>query len=218
MGDHAEVAAFLKKYTPVSTSFVDEFLSMYTLRSRPTDFVVDLDVAAKWLSVRKANLKKTLTESYSHGRDYEVSTAKEAKSQHRARLQTVMMTADCFKTLCMQSRTPKAAEVRAYFLAVEATLFRYKEEIADGLARRIDVLERNQKSVAASTSASRGDGVIYIIRATGSRRSLYKIGRTMDLASRLRSHGSALADSVEVVYIFKTRCVKKVESCKKLMS
>jgi phage anti-repressor protein len=155
------VAAFLKKYTPVSSSFIDEFLSMYTVRSRPTDFVVDLDVAAKWLSARKDNLKKTLTASYSRGRDYEVSETEESKLKNKGRLRRVMMTADCFKTLCMQSRTRKAAEVRAYFLAVEVALFRYREEIADGMARRIDVLERNQRSAAAtSTLARRNDGVI----------------------------------------------------------
>jgi hypothetical protein len=48
-------------------------------------------------------------------------------------------------------------------------------------------------------------------------RSIYKIGRTRDLAARLRSHGSSLADALEVVYVFKTRCVDKVESCMKLM-
>jgi hypothetical protein len=62
-----------EKYTPVSDSFIDEFLSMYTLNSRPTDFVVDLAIAARWMSVLKGNLKKTLAASYTRGIDYEIT-------------------------------------------------------------------------------------------------------------------------------------------------
>jgi predicted GIY-YIG superfamily endonuclease len=125
-----------------------------------------------------------------------------------------MLTADCFKTLCMQARTKKAGEVRAYFLAVENALFRYREEIAEGMARRIGVLERNQGPTLPKPAEA---GVIYVIRASESMNSVYKIGRTVNLAQRLRSHSSALADSLKVVYVFKTRCVDKVESCMKLM-
>ncbi len=47
--------------------------------------------------------------------------------------------------------------------------------------------------------------------------SVVKIGKTVDLASRLRSHGSARADSLDVLYVYKTKCTDKVESCMKLM-
>jgi hypothetical protein len=47
MTQSADVAGFLKKYTHVSDTFIDEFLSLYSMTSRPSDFVVDLDIAAK---------------------------------------------------------------------------------------------------------------------------------------------------------------------------
>jgi hypothetical protein len=75
--DRTDVANFLKKYTPVNSTFVDDFLSTYSLSSRPTDFVVDLGVAARWLSTSKENLKKTLVKSYSLGMDYDVRAAEE---------------------------------------------------------------------------------------------------------------------------------------------
>lgn len=44
------------------------------------DFVVDLDVISKWLSVRKDSIKKTLTETYIKDIDYivkkQISTSK----------------------------------------------------------------------------------------------------------------------------------------------
>lgn len=116
----------------------------------------------------------------------------------------------------MLSKTPKAAEVRAYFVAVEASLFKYREDIIENLSRRIGVLERNQRA-KSSKSGKPKEGVIYVLRASETMDSVYKIGRTTDLSTRLRSHGSPLADSLDVVYIYKTRCLKKTEACLKMM-
>jgi hypothetical protein len=217
MTQSADIVRFLKKYTPISNTFIDEFVSLYSMTSRPSDFVVDLDIAAKWLSARKSNLKNTLIESYKSGIDYEVQrpTNNILQSHGKGRLKHIRVTADCFKMMCMQARTPKAAEVRAYFLAVENALFTYREEIAEGMSKRIGVLERNQKPQTSQPPGTAG--VIYIIRASEKVDSGYKIGRTVNLTKRLQSHGSAMADSVDVVYIYKTNCIEKVESCIKMM-
>lgn len=164
---------------------------------------------ARWLQTHKGNLKKTLSKSYQSDIDFQV-TILPGKGQP----EQIMLTPDCFKTLCMQSRTPKAAEVRAYFVAVEATLCRYREDIMASMAKRINVLERNQ-SQKSNLEDTKG-GVIYVIKASEQLDSVYKIGRTTDLAARLRSHSSASADSLDVVYVYKTRCAKKVEACMKI--
>jgi hypothetical protein len=200
----------------VSEAFVDEFLALYNLSSKPSDFVVDLGTAAKWLSTRKGNLKKTLVKSYVRDMDYVLERPPRGSTRGRghSRTELIRLTSDCFKTLCMQARTVKAAEVRAYFLAVEAALFRYRQEIADALAHRVAQLENNQRP---APSIPQGTGVIYVVRASAHRDSVFKIGRTTNLTQRLRSHGSAQADALEVMYVFKTRCIEKVEACMKLM-
>ncbi len=103
----------------------------------PGDFVIDLDKVAKWLKTIKGNLKQTLLKSYTQGVDYEVTKPfVGAAGRGKAKTERIMMTTDAFKSLCMQSRTPKAAEVRAYFLTCERTLFRYRDEITAQSARR----------------------------------------------------------------------------------
>jgi predicted GIY-YIG superfamily endonuclease len=62
-----------------------------------------------------------------------------------------------------------------------------------------------------------GGGVIYVIKASETMDSVYKIGRSDDFKKRLQSHNSILADSAEIIYVYKTNCVKKVESCMKAM-
>jgi phage anti-repressor protein len=173
-------------------------------------------VTAKWLKCQKASLKRTLTASYTKGIDYQVSKHLVGKAgRGTASTELILMTADCFKTMCMQSRTPKASEVRAYFLTVEKTLFRYREEIMTAMNKRIGVLERNQQQ--SSIVAEIKGGVIYIIKASTELDSVFKIGKSFQFAKRIQSHGSALADSVEIVYTYKTNCADKVEKCMKLM-
>lgn len=204
---------FLKKFSPVGEKFIDDFFSLYSVNSNPRDFVIELDKVAKWLQAHKASLKRSLVYSYTKDIDYQI-TKSNNKAHGKGRLESILLTTDCFKTLCMVSKTPKAAEVRAYFVAVESTLFKYQTEIKSAMSKRIGVLERNQKSVKDDPSTQ---GVIYVIKAAEDKDSVYKIGRTVNLKDRLRSHGSALADSLDVVYVYKTSCIEKVESCIKLM-
>ena len=210
--DNDAAKVFLKKYSPIGEAFIDDFFSLYSVNSRPGDFVVNLDTIATWLRAKKGSLKRTLVSTYTLDVDYSLSLPTETK-RHKGRLEVILLTTDCFKTLCMQSKTPKAAEVRAYFVAVENTLFKYREDIVASMNKRIGVLERNQQSIQTPGTK----GVIYVIKASADRDSVFKIGRTQNLKQRLRSHGSALADSLDVVYVYETACIEKVESCIKLM-
>ena len=213
--NNSDLIKFLKKYSAVDDDFVDDFFGLYNASSRPSDFIVDLEIVAKWLLTRKSHLKKTLVESYILGLDFTTERPKNMTGRGKANTIRTMLTSDCFKAMCMMSRTAKAREVRAYFIAVERTLFKYKDEIVAGMDHRIKVLERNQMQKLDAKDFI--GGVIYIIRASTDMDSVYKIGRTINLSKRLASHSSASADSLEIVYKFKTSCVKKVESCLKLM-
>ncbi len=216
--------SFLKKYSPVENAFVDDFFSHVDPSSPDDDHTVDLEFVASWLGVRKGNLLKTLRASYTLGADYTVSkplTSPKGRGMSTRRL--VMLTADCFKTLCMQSRSPQADRVRAYFIAVEKTLFRYRSEIIDGMQRRIEQLERNQRPLDPSLKRT---GVVYVLRA-GERVTAaglwrlpdlaerVKLGYTGNFATRMRSHGSARADALEVLYMYKTNNMVAVEACAK---
>ena len=119
-------------------------------------------------------------------------------------------------------------------------LFRYREEIMEGMhrrmegmTRRMEQLENNQRPLDPSLKRT---GVLYVIRAAEgitaqklgmsgmykksrtSRRSdspveRVKLGYTSDFAKRLRSHGSARADALEVLYVYKTNDMVAVEAC-----
>jgi phage anti-repressor protein/predicted GIY-YIG superfamily endonuclease len=203
---------FLKKYSAVDNAFIDDFFSHVDPSSADDMHTVNLELAAKWLKVLKGNLMQTLRSAYVEGQDYVVTKpAVRVPGRGRNNRRDVMLTTDAFKTLCMQSRSQQADRVRAYFIAVEKTLFRYRAEIMAAMQARIGRLESNQRPLAASVKRA---GVIYVIRASEGT-SLYKLGRTTDLAARLRSHSSARADALEVMFVYKTDDVEAVEACAK---
>ncbi len=55
---------FLKKYSTISSHFINDFFSLYNRDTKVDDFVIDLDILAKWLKSRKDHLKDTLKSSY----------------------------------------------------------------------------------------------------------------------------------------------------------
>ena len=52
---------FLKKYSLLSNEFIDDFYAIYDFNeSNNNDFIINLELIAKWLKSEKGKLKKTL--------------------------------------------------------------------------------------------------------------------------------------------------------------
>ena len=128
---------FLKKYSSVPNKFIDELFEMYDENTMPVDMVINLDRVAKWLSVSKFNLIKILRASYKEGIDYEMKQAPNPnkKDPRNNNYKLVLITPDCFKRLCMQSRSKKAEEMRSYFIDIEYVLLKYRADLVRGLTR-----------------------------------------------------------------------------------
>ena len=155
----------------------------------------------------------TLKESYIEGIHYTKSKPinpikRTAKSNN---LKLILITPYCFKNLCMQSNSKKAQEVRDYFIQVEKTLFKYREHALNGLQMRIDELSRNQQPKGQQKTSRAG--LIYVIKASQTLDSVYKIGRTTNLPHRLSTYNTGHADDVEVVFQYETDDLDEVESC-----
>jgi phage anti-repressor protein len=218
-GKREALIRFLKRYTPVSDAFVDDFFALADPASSKKTFAVDAEAAARWLKMTKGNLMRALRRyGFAEGKDYSDTVERPAaheKRPNRRPIHNILMTTECFKGVCMMLNTPKSKEVRGYFIAAEETLLRYREELEAGLRQRILELERNQRGPgAARRLQGAAPGVIYIVRAAPDA-SVYKIGRTKDLATRLRSHEAALAHGLEILFVFKTANMKEVEGCVK---
>jgi len=100
------------------TKFVNDFSSLVDNNTSSTNFVINIDTVAKWLNSKKFTLKETLKKSYILGKDYNIYM-QSPKNVGRPQ-EIVLLTHNCFKRLCMLSRTKKAEEIRSYFIELES--------------------------------------------------------------------------------------------------
>ena len=200
---------YLKKYTTINNKFIDDFFNLYNEDTTDVDFVINLDKVNNWLNSFKRNLKKTLIESYQENIDYKITTNK-PKGKGRPN-EEILLTPNCFKRLCMMSKTPKAEQVRDYFLQIESHLDKYKSYIIDGL--RNDVRKAIYE-LKPPLEISKG-GVIYVFKTTENIENIYKIGKTQDFKNRLKIHQSSHPDKIDPIFVYETDYIDNVEKCLK---
>jgi len=202
---------YLKKTSSISVTFIDDFFSLYDQNTTSTDFVIDLDVISKWLSARKDSIKKTLTETYTQDIDYIV---KKQISEFKGRPnEKVLLTGDCFKRLCMLSRTKKAEDVRSYFIDLEKHIDKYKNHIMEGLVRKVEMYEKELKPQPKQPSK----GVIYVLKMNNMDEEVYRIGKTNDFNKRMGVYKTANPTQLETVFMYETDMINEIEKCLRLM-
>jgi hypothetical protein len=173
------------------------------------DHVVDLDRVAKWLNVKKFNLMKTIRASYKKNIDYTVEPLRQEKRYGGNHYIKVMLTPDCFKRLCMQTRSPSGEMVRTYFIELESLVVRYNQQLLAAIEADDVQLKKNMRPRDPNDSA----GYIYVVRASETMDSVFKIGRSKDLNRRLDEYQTGRADMLEVVFKLRTESLVEVEGC-----
>ena len=118
---------FLKRYSAIPNSFIDELFEFYNENTSQSDPSINLNNITRWLGTSKEGILKTLKESYVKDIDYTISKPVNPvrRTSHSNNLKVVLLTPECFKRLCMQSRSVKAHEVRTYFIEIESLLLKY---------------------------------------------------------------------------------------------
>ena len=202
---------FVKKFTSVPEKFVEEMFRFYTPKTSQTDPVILLDDVARWLDAPKRPLYLTLSRTYVRGVDYvseKASNPFRKPGQKSNNYLRVMLTPDCFKRMCMLSKTKNAELVRSYFIDAEVGFLRHREQIIEGL--RNDMNPRWMKLPPKALG-----GYLYIIRAAEDTDLLFKIGRASDLKARLFSYQTGRAHEVVLLYVLKVNDMKSAERCVK---
>lgn len=202
---------YIKELSNIPNEFIDDLFSFYDESTLQTDFVINLNVVAKWLDVRKDTLLDTLRNTYKHRIDYIITKDKNPKQKdpRNNNYKHVLITPDCFKRLSMLSRSKKAETVRSYFIDIENTFIKYRQQTLDGIKKDIQNIQRkNNKKYDPHT------GYVYVIRVS-KEKNLYKPGSTTDMNKRLLTYETGKEAPMEVVYMYKTDHIRQVEGCVK---
>ena len=200
---------FLKKYSTLSNDFIDDFYNIYNFNEYTNnDFIINIDIVAKWLGSLKGTIKDTLLKTYHLNIDYKISKEKPNSKISKSNKEIILLTPDCFKRLCLLSKTKKGEEVRTYFIELEKLINNYKNYIIEGLKFTVKILENNQKPIHKNIK-----GVIYILKSPKDIDGIYRFGKTQDFVNRLANYNSANSDKMQVLFIFETKNTQQIEDC-----
>lgn len=202
---------YLKKFSSINNTFIDDFFSLYDENTSDSDFVINIDAVSKWLNIIRGSIKKTLIETYRENIDYKIKIQKN-NNAGRPR-ENIYLTPDCFKRISMLTKSSKGEEVRTYYIQLEKHIDKYKDNIINDLRSRVKVLEQNMKPI----EVPKNEGVIYVLKTHDNIgiSDIYKIGSTKDFKSRITTHHTSHADNIEVSHVYKTNDIIGVENCVK---
>jgi phage anti-repressor protein len=186
---------FLKKYTAISSKFIDEYYKFYEACEKDV-FGIDLADIIKYLNiVSEEKFYIRFKENYKEHFDYNVIETGNAARQG-AKLKIYKCTFDTFQKICMRSKSDKANSVRDYFILLYKFIDYYKNEISEMILNK------------ASTS----DKYIYIL-AVNSSNSLFKTGRTNNPRKRFYTYATGQAKHPDVQFIMLVQDPIKIENC-----
>lgn len=208
---------FLITNSNISKNFITDFFGFQkkTLYNKYEPFTIDLDDIAFWLEARKTTLKETLILHYSKNIDYiivknpqQVILLQYAKHGGHNK-QLVLLTPDCFKMLCMRSKTKKADKIREYYIELEKLIDKYKDIIIEEKNKKIKLLENDLKKDAYPLG-----NYSYIIQEKDElNQTFFRIGQSGDLKSRIANHNSSSIHKKIISFKIKTDNKLQFESC-----
>lgn len=201
---------FLLKFSTLPKNFVKDFYSIAMEEYRDDELIIDFSAVCKWLNVTKGNLKQLLVSHFEKDYDYTEERKTKIKKNGGTYYDVITLTPNCFKELCMLSQTAKAKEVRKYFIEMERLIRRYYEMIQQDMYTELGLTKKNQKPKVCPK-----DGVLYIIKATNTSDTLYKIGKTKNLCNRLKTYNSDKANDIEPLFMIPVKDIDSAEKCVK---
>jgi phage anti-repressor protein len=202
---------FLKKFSLVDTSFINDFYTFYDEGKDEYDYTINLNLIAKWLDVRKDNLKVLLQSNFTLNQDFIEFKPQGVKTIGKGSNNTkhVMLTYECAKQLCMISKSEKATLIRKYYIELEKLIIKYKDEINDSINRQLGIKVKNDKII----EENKDHGLIYILKSD---EDTYKIGNTQELKRRMTQYNVGHKYELPIVFVFKTNRATEIEKCLKI--
>ncbi len=206
-----EFQTFINKYSFVNSSFVKDFYSIIKedYIERAHEFLIDSEILRKWLLISTRQIfNNTIKRSYKKNVDYKIEKVKKSDGSGGHNLEVITLTPEAAKKICLSTNSKIGPQVQQYFLDIELALYKYKNYIIEGMAKKIKELENNQKPKINSTKK-----IIYVFKALNTDLTLYKIGKTINSKTRFSKHNSPLANDLEVLFQYETENIDQVESC-----
>jgi hypothetical protein len=205
---------FINKYSFVNSKFVKDFYNIIKedYIERYNEFLIDSEILRKWLQINiKRSFNDTIKKSYKKNIDYKIEKVKTSEGSGGHNLEKITLTPEASKKICLSTNSKMGGQVQQYFLDLEVALYKYKNFIIEGMNKKIEQLENNQKPKINPSKK-----IIYVFRALNTDLTLYKIGKTINSKTRFSKHNSPMANDLEILFQYETDNIDQVEKCVKV--
>jgi phage anti-repressor protein len=190
---------FLKRYTAISHSFIDEYYRFYEL-CEINNFGIKLEDVLDYLDiVKRKKFYKRFKEKFTIKRDYQKvriigKKVKDVKSV------IYYINLDTFEKICMTSKSEKANSVRDYFIILRKFINYYKNHISNMII----------------TSAKKNPNKSIYILLINKNKDILKIGHTSNIRNRLKTYATGKDTHPDIKFIMLVEDPKQVEKCAKI--
>ena len=131
MDNNINLKTFLKYYTAVNESFIDEYYKFYELCEK-NYFGIDVDLVIKYLGIVKVEeFYERLRNKFKENIDYVKEIKQNTKKIKGYKIITYYINIDTFERICMSSHAIKANNVRDYFIILRKFIQYYKNNISN---------------------------------------------------------------------------------------
>ena len=202
---------FINKYSFVNSKFVKDFYNIIKedYIERYNEFLIDSEILRKWLEIANRRIfNDTIKRSYKKNIDYTIKKVKKSEGSGGQNYEVITLTPEASKKICLSTNSKMGGQVQQYFLDLEVALYKYKNYIIEGMNKKIEQLENNQKPKINANKK-----IIYVFRALNTDLTLYKIGKTINSKTRFSKHNSPMANDLEVLFQYETENIDQVEMC-----
>ena len=206
-------------------TFVNNFRS-YLSYDQNKEYVIDLEYITKLLGfTRKGQAKILLNKYLIENTDYKIALRSDPKRKNEGGFnkETILLSPNAFKELCIRSNTDKSHRIRQYYIKMETILFQHlNEQLTDSNTKlndnKIEIQSLNDKVKNYEKELLKyknrivkkyelGDRV-YVIKDI-TKENIYKVGQTTNLNTRDSAYHSGSLTS-KIIYI------KNCKDCKLL--
>ncbi|KAK3271298.1 hypothetical protein CYMTET_20336 [Cymbomonas tetramitiformis] len=116
-------------------------------------FVVNFDRAYNWIGfANKRNAKRHLIKNFDNGIDFSITDPDVPQTE------LIMLSADCFKSMCMTANTAQGKLVRKYYIELERNLRDGYLPLAGQVVQNYDAKNNVETEVLLKTTENGADG------------------------------------------------------------
>lgn len=216
--------------------FINNFY--YYLDYEDDEFIINLDDVYKWIGfTRKDSAKKLLEKHFIKDVDYIINNEEKPAPPASAtgfetiesnvrnlggaglNKETILLTIDTFKELCIVAQTDKGKLLRKYYIKMEKCMNKYikkqlqeKELIIKEQQLINDKKDEQLNKFLIPFEELPRDQIIYVFQQKFERTNVYKIGETINLKKRKSQYLTGSSHGLDFVFQYKTHNSQLLET------